>query len=508
MQGGEQTIYHSKSGTFLAFCFCFIFGAGFFSAQAIDKGRQFFIYCGFLGIASLLFFCWGNLKYRFGLFCFLFFILGGLRFYLAVPYNTTSYLSYYNGQYVVFSGVITQEIKQTIYGSQAVLKVSELGEKEISGGVLVNLPLYTDLKFGDIVRVSCDLKIPEGKDNFLNYDKYLARNNVWSVCDKNMQVKKLNTQNSFFQKKYIKFFDLKQQLQDRVNELWSEPQSALAAGLLYGARSGFTPEVVEDFSRVGLTHIVAVSGYNISIIAMVLMNSLIRVGFDRRRAFYAVIVGIVLFVLFTGASASVVRAGIMGIVVLLATQLGRQSRVGNVLVFTAALMLLMNPFVLIWDVGFQLSFLSTLGLIYISPILNNFGFDNFKNNFLQILAESLATTLSAIMATLPLILFQFGRLSIVAPLANLLILWIVPLLMLFCFLSIFSSFLFYPLGIILAFPTYFGLKYVIITAHYLASYAWSSVDFSLPIWAMVIIYLCLIYLVYVQNKNFKISARL
>lgn len=489
MQGGEQKIYYSKSGTFLVFCFCFILGVGIFSTQTIDKDRQFFIYCGLLAIIILVIFYWNNLKYRFGLFCLLFFIFGGWRFYLSVPYQTIDYLSYYNGQYAIFSGVITQEIRQTIFGTQIIVKANELARKEIFGAVLINLPLYTDLKFGDRVRVLCDLKTPMGKDNFLNYDKYLARNGVWSLCGVGARVDKLNIENSFFQKLYFKFFDLKQGLQERVNQLWPEPESALAAGLLYGARTGFTAEVSQDFSRVGLTHIVAVSGYNISIIVSVLMTSLIRFGLHRRQAFFGVVAGIILFVLFTGASASVVRAG-------------------NILVFTAATMLLMNPFVLIWDAGFQLSFLSTLGLVYLSPILNNFGLNDIKNNFLQILIESLVTTLSAIIATLPLILFQFGRLSLVAPLANVLILWIIPFLMLFCFLAIISSYIFYPLGVIFAFPTYFGLKYVIITAHYLASYAWSSVDFSLPLWAMVVIYICLIYWVYVQNKNFKISARL
>lgn len=505
MSGGETKIYFSKSRTFLAFCFCFILGVGIFSTQTIDKNWQFFIYCGFLGIIVLLFFYWNQLKYRFVLLCLLFFILGGLRFYSAVPAKTMSELSYYNGQYVVFSGVILEEVVQNVSGSRIILNATSLGNKKIFGRVLINLPLYPDLNFGDKVTVSCDLKTPEGKDDFINYDKYLARNGVWSVCDARARIEKLNYEHSFIQNLYIKFFGLKQNLQSRVNELWPEPYSALAAGLLYGARSGFTQEVAGDFSVVGLTHIVAVSGYNISIIAAVLMSLFIRLGLDRRRAFFVVIGGIILFVLFTGASASVVRAGIMGSIVLLATQLGSQSRVGNVLVFTAALMLLMNPFVLIWDTGFQLSFLSTLGLIYISPILNNFGIDN-KNIFLQILTESLATTLSAIIATLPLILFQFGRLSVVAPLANILILWIVPFLMLFSFLSIIFSYVFYPLGLIMAFPTYLGLKYVIITAHYLASWPGASLVFSLPLWAMIVIYVLL--LIYVKNKNFKIGGRI
>ena len=128
------------------------------------------------------------------------------------------------------------------------------------------------------------------------------------------------------------------------------------AGLLYGERSGLPLELADNFSRTGVSHIIAVSGYNISIVALALMSLFINLGLARPRAFWLVVAGIILFVIFTGAGASVVRAGIMGLIVLLAGQLGRLSRIGNVLIFTAALMLLFNPYVLIWDAGFQLSF--------------------------------------------------------------------------------------------------------------------------------------------------------
>lgn len=502
--GGEIKIYNSKSRTFLMFCFCFISGVGLFSIQKIDKDVQLIVFYAFLIVGVLLFLYWNNLKYRFGFLCLLFFILGGLRFYLEVPYKDSSHLSYYNDQHMLFSGVIKQEIGRTVFGSQVILNSFAIGGEKVRGRVLLELPLYTELKLGDMVLVECDLKTPVGKESFLNYDKYLARNGVWSVCGGRGRVEKLSGDDFWFQKIYNNFFNLKQKLQNRVDALWAEPQSALVSGLLYGARSGFSQELAQDFGKVGLSHIVAISGYNISIVAVVLMKILVGIGLNKRRAFFGVLVGIILFVLFTGASASVVRAGIMGVVVLLAAQLGRLSRVGNVLVFTAVAMLLMNPFVLIWDAGFQLSFLSTLGLVYISPVLNNFGIKN-KNNFLQIIIESLATTLSAIIATLPLILFQFGRLSIVAPLANILVLWVIPFLMFFSFLSIVLSYIFYYAGIILAFFTYFGLKYVIITVHYLASWPWASVEFKLPLWALVLIYILLVGLV--VNQTNRIYAK-
>src|SRR3989339_569191 len=184
------------------------------------------------------------------------------------------------------------------------------------------------------------------------------------------------------------FFIFKQSIQARVDSLWVEPESSLMAGLLYGARSGFSAQVNNDFSRAGITHIVAISGYNISVVSKILMSLLLLIGLNRRRAFWFAIFGIILFVIFTGASASVVRAGVMGVIVLLASQMGRLSRIGNILVFTAAVMLLFNPFVLVWDAGFQLSFLSTMGLVYLAPILIQYLSVDDKKIILKSLTEN------------------------------------------------------------------------------------------------------------------------
>ena len=501
--GGAEKIYNSKNRTFLSFCFSFISGVGFFSALTIDKNFQFLLYCSLLILIVILIFFGQRKLNRFVIWCVLFFIVGGLRFYLSIPNLSVDNLSYYNSQYVFFDGTINAEIITNTNNSQAVVEANTLYGKKISGKVLVSLPMYTDFKFGDQIKLGCNLQTPKGQDSFLNYDKYLARQGIFSQCTGQVKIFKTGESNSGWEKIEIKFFNLKNNLQAQVNKLWPEPTGALAAGLLYGARSNLDTQVSADFSRIGLTHIIAVSGYNISVVSVILMGSLISVGLNRRRAFYVAIFGIVLFVLFTGASASVVRAGVMGVIVLIGSQLGRMSRVGSVLIFTAALMLLLNPFVLIWDVGFQLSFLSTVGLIYISPILNNFFSTWSKKIILKNLIEQMCTTLSAIIVTLPLILFQFGRLSLVAPLANLLILWIVPFLMLGCFVAIIASYIFFPAGLLVAWVAYLGLLYVIIMAHYLASWPWASVQFSLPLSAMMFMYILICYF-YVKNQNSKI----
>jgi len=399
--------------------------------------------------------------------------------------------------------------------------------------LLVSLPLYPRYDFGDKLRLQCNLGAPRvSADSNFRYDNYLARQGIFSVCNSPVilnsdesRSEESSSRSSLGMTWIKRFLSLKFIINERVEKLWPEPQSSLMAGLLYGARSGFSSELSDNFSRVGISHIVAISGYNISIVATVLLTILISLGFYRRQAFYLCVLGIILFVIFTGASASVVRAGIMGVVVLIASQLGRLSRVGNVLAFTAALMLLFNPYVLVWDAGFQLSFLATVGIVYLSPvvgsvmlnlfwhlkkhikILKKFQDDSFTSNAFF---EILSTTFSAIIITLPLILFQFGRLSVVAPLANLLVLWIIPFLMLFGFVAVIASLVFFPLGQVVAWITGVGLGYVIMITNSLGGWWLSAVDLKVSFLTMVLMYLT-IYFIYFyakKNKSIQFSKRL
>lgn len=534
MLGGvKEKVINSKSRTFLLFCFCFIFGVGVFSGFEFASYWLYRLYLLLFLLGFLLILFWHKINWRFLLWCGLFFVLGGARFMFSVPVdNDPNLIKFYNGEQKDLTGYVADEPEIGIAGVKYVVEMSSRGVKRrgdpqevavlptvarndmVTGKILVNLPLYPEYQYGDELKIKCNLQSPKNfvGSNF-RYDNYLARQEIWSVCISPV-ILSVNEGSSpqslgvILKSKMLKF---KSYIGEKINVLWPEPESSLMAGLLYGARSSMPDEIKNNFNRVGLTHIVAISGYNISIIAAILMASLISLGLNRRRAFWFCVSGIILFVLFTGATASVVRAGIMGIIVLLAQQLGRLSRVGNILVATAALILLINPYVLIWDAGFQLSFLATIGLVYLSPILedvilnlfqhlfrsrNKFGMTELSKNFLF---ESLVSTLSAIIATLPLMLYQFGRLSVVAPLANILILWVIPWLMFFGFISVLLSIMFFPLGLVLAWITGLGLKYVIISTQWFASFSWSSIEFSLSLWAMVGLYIIMVFLIIKNN---------
>jgi len=216
-----------------------------------------------------------------------------------------------------------------------------------------------------------------------------------------------------------------------------EPNSAYVSGLLLGTKSALSKNWQEAFATVGLSHVLAVSGYNITIIAQSLMLALLY-WLPRRRAFWCSFGLIIVFVIMTGATASVIRSAVMGILLLIGEVIGRIYHPRNAITFAAAVMLWFNPLILRYDVGFQLSFLATLGIFYITPliqqVLKGSRPRTWRAKFAQTnWAGTLATTLGAQLAVLPLILFNFHTFSLASLPANLLVLPLVPLTMFFGF---------------------------------------------------------------------------
>ncbi len=521
-EGVYKNFIHSKSKTFLAFCFCFILGAGIFSYNAYPPLARIFYAALFPLLLGVIIF-WRHRSATFICFSSIWFILGSLRVLFSIPSMTPDQLNFYWGKKVTVTGIISTEPDRRLDGVYYVFTGNQLispSKQDITGRLLLKTRLYPAYTYGQAVSVACALESPESQvlDDF-RYDKYLERQGVWSVCP-NPVITPLesNHPEPLSIKLFKPVFALKNTIAARLERLWPEPASSFLAGVLYGARSGLPQKLSDNFSKTGVSHIIAVSGFNITIIATTLVWLGVILGLYRRQAAGAAALTIILFVFFTGASASVVRAGSMGLLVLLAEYLGRKSRIGNVLVFTAAFMVLLNPYVLLWDAGFQLSFLATIGLVYISPLLKKRGdawfnqrtsLTTFENNIAnkigvrlyKAVSEPLYTTLSAITITLPLILFQFGRLSLVAPVVNILILWIIPWLMLGSFISLILSFIWFPLGLALAFVTHLGVRYVLFVVTWFADQPFAAVEWHLPLAGMIIAYSTLGYcLIRVYNR--------
>lgn len=208
---------------------------------------------------------------------------------------------------------------------------------------------------------------------------------------------------------------LRRKMVDNLLKWLPGDEGALAAGILLGGSGELSYQAKKDFSRVGLTHVVAASGYNVGVVAAWVMAGL-SVIWGRRRAIPFAILGIILYVILAGAGAAVIRAGIMASVAWIGLGFGRESDAKWLLVVAGLIMLVSNP-LLIGDIGFQLSFAATAGILWLKG--------PSKDNLLA----TLKTTLAAQVATTPIILHYFGNLSVISPLVNVAVLWSVPVIM-------------------------------------------------------------------------------
>ncbi len=434
--------------------------------------------------------------------------LGLWRYQAALPKISEAKIYFYNGQQVEFKGLISQEPDQRedkvrLEITSQEIKIND-NWQSISGKVLITNFLYPQYDYGDQLQITCYLQKPEKIEDF-DYGQYLARYDIYSLCyyPKISLLKK--NQGNFILANIYKF---KNYFVGKINQILPEPQASFLAGILIGAKKSIPTDLQAVFSQTGTTHIIAVSGYNVTIIAAFLLLLAKNLGLGRKKAFWLIIGLLIIFAIMTGLQASIIRASIMGILVLLASYLGRLSKIKNALVLTAAVMLLINPKILVFDLGFQLSFLATLGLIYLNPILIKLTkIENCKLKIVKIIfGDYLLTTLSAIIMTTPLILYNFGKISLVAPLANILILPFIPLAMLLGFISGILALIFTPMGQVAGWSVWLVLSYIIWILEKLASLNWAYFEFNkINIWLMALLYLVIIGFISKFRRYFKTS---
>ena len=236
-------------------------------------------------------------------------------------------------------------------------------------------------------------------------------------------------------------FYAKEELSGEIRRNLSPSSSALALGILFGDKSGFSPEFRKNLSDTGTTHIVALSGFNITIVVSFIGTLFFFLPIRLRPL--AVALGIAAFVGLVGPSASVVRAAIMGALILLARNSGRLVDIKGPISFAALVMVLLNPLVIADDAGFVLSFSALLGIVYIAPQLKRFLFKEENVGFFKSLFTE---CFSAEIAAAPAIMVMFGSFSWLSFVPNLMIIWTVPAAMAFSFASGVVSFLSYRLA--------------------------------------------------------------
>jgi competence protein ComEC len=371
---------------------------------------------------------WREWRVRLSASCALFLVLGALRYTAAIPTFDEGHLAFHNDQgTATITGVVVEapDVRDRYVNLKVSVQRLEIdgGSHEVQGLALVRTGRYPSYSYGDELEIVGELQTPPKSEEF-SYKDYLARQGVHSMVDY-AQITLLSQGHGdpFHEAIYA----LKAHLQQTIARLFPEPSASLLTGILLGIETGIPDDLVEDFNATSTTHIIAISGFNIAIVGGAI-GSLTRRYLGIYKAAVVSICAIALYTILVGADAAVVRAAIMGGLSLIAIIAGRQTYALASLAAAALLMTLWNP-LLLWDVGFQLSFAATLGLVLlvrpwedgVRTLLSRWITEERAAGLVRLLSEPLFVTLAAQLAVWPITLYYFRRFSLVSPLTNFLI---------------------------------------------------------------------------------------
>ncbi|MFA5838819.1 MAG: ComEC/Rec2 family competence protein [Candidatus Paceibacterota bacterium] len=429
------------------------------------------------------------------------FILGVFRFDLADKYRGSPILDSFIGQKVIVDGIIINEPIEKEKNTKFVVELKEkiLGDEKITlnDKILIITESPSFFNYGDKVLINGILNKPknfvtEGEE--FDYISYLSKDEIFYQMFYPKIEKESTNEGNYIRQN---LFKLKNSFLESIKKTISEPHSSLLGGLTVGAEESLGETLQENFRKTGIMHIVVLSGYNVTIVSEAIMRVFSFLPFVFKFSFG--IISIIFFVLMTGASATAVRAGIMAVFVILARITGREYEVLRALFIAGVIMIIQNPKILAFDSSFQLSFMATFGLIYVSPkIYKYFKFITTKFQFRELVVSAVATQLFV----LPLILYKMGYLSLLALPVNLLILPFIPATMFFGFLSGMLGFVSLAIAFPFSFITFILLDYELKVVNFFAGLPFSSIQINnFPLILMVSIYIIYGVILFLVSKN-------
>jgi competence protein ComEC len=404
--------------------------------------------------------------------------LGMWRYDRARPILTPGPLAAYNdSEAVTLRGLVVNDPVARDRTANLQVAVQELKATEawvpMAGQVLVQAPSYRDYRYGDEVEISGQLQTPSDSAGF-SYRAYLARQGIHSLLPYPLITLLARDKG----KPLLAFlYAVKRRTQSVIAAILPEPQAALLTGILLGNDEGIPRSLLDQFRTTGTAHIIAISGFNITIISAALVKLFNRF-LQRYVALLVALAVITLYVVLVGAEPPVVRAAIMGGLTTLALIAGRQSDGLTSLLVAASLMTAWQPMAL-WDVSFQISFAAMLGLIlyverlaqWVETVPRHVVSMETTERLLTLFRETLLATLAAQITVLPLIAYHFGQFSPLSLLANLLVLPVQPVIMYLGSTAALLGLAFLPLGTVVGWAAWLFLTYTIRATEVLSNWA-------------------------------------
>lgn len=429
----------------------------------------------FSAITSAALFFWKQEK-KYLVFLFLSPVVFGGAFYAeAFDMNLRATAAVTCGAGSTFGGKVVDVETSDYSSTKAVIDL------DCGGKILITLRRYVSVSVGDVLTLKGTVERPPSG----GYADYLAKEGIVGTSDF-PEIVSMSVGGGL--RRFL--FGVRDRVIDTFKRTLPEKESAFMSGLLLGYRGGFSEDFTAAMQSSGTTHLVALSGYNVSLVVIGAM-AVFLLFLPRPWAFGATSFAIFLFVVMTGAEASVVRAAIMGFLVLFATESGRFFDSRNVIMLAAFFMLIANPKLLVFDVGFELSFAAFLGIMYVRPSPGK-SFMDWKGN--------VSSTFAAQAAVLPIIAAHFGSISPLSLVSNVLVLSLIPATMAFGFAEALLGFVSQTIALGVSFLAFPLLKFETATIEFFGGlHAMVRLPFSL--WLTAAYYGCLIAFIVWKKKR-------
>lgn len=451
-----------------------------------------------IALFIIVFFFWRISFVRYLSLSLLFIALGCFRVSIYTPNNTPEWINFHIGEEINMPVRVLEEPKINGKAQQIIAKPTG----KIKGNIQVTTNQFPQYHFGDTLTISGKLDdlSPESEQ----YRGYFKSQEIYafSVFPK---IEKQYINYGFWHDIYFRIrkplISVRLKYENIIGKILPEPQAGLLSGIILGSKANLSSELLLWLSLTGTIHIIALSGYNITIVSEFMR--ILTKRFSKKVSFWLPVMGIIAFVFATGLSSSVIRAAIMGIILLLANKSGRQSDALVSILFASVLMVFLNPNILVYDVGFQLSFAAVCGILFLAPRI-----EKFFSFFGKTMGQILAATFSAQLFSWPVTSYYFGVVSIVAPVANMLILPVIPFVMLLGFVAASIGFLSLWLGKILGLFVWVILSYFIKITEMLANTSFAASNYKISSGILILgYYLLLADFIMILSRRKKIGRK-
>jgi competence protein ComEC len=414
------------------------------------------------------------------------------------------------GQKVSFSGEIVDEPSIKENNQQLTVEVVSRGRtsgslevRPLSTEILLSTALDSEYKYGDKINFSGTLKKPENfmtdQGKIFDYVNYLRKDGILYVMSY-PKIEIVSRGNGNFIQSFL--FSAKEKFIEKMNFAITGTESLFMGGLILGEKASFSQALRASFVNTGTIHIIALSGYNVTIVAEWIMKLFAKISFVPKNFGIGMgIFAIILFIIMTGGSSTAIRAGIMAVLALIARATGRNYDVARALILAGVFMIMLNPLLLVYDVSFQLSFLATVAVIFLAPRIEKYFLwvpDVFE------LRDIVSVTVAAYIFVFPFILYEMGNFSLMALPANVLILPFIPFTMMLGFLTGFVGLVWYVFSVPLGYISYLFLHYELGVISFFSNLPFAAFSFpDFPLFLTIAIYLYFIYRLFGRNiKSF------